>query len=264
MLKRLLKEADNVAKNVMDNHFGKIDSDKQFDTHDAAIIGLLEDMIGKTNSLIVLIENNSFNGTDALSRMILENYTFMKFILEKDTENRGESYYRSQKINDVKLFDSITQETLVGREVREFLGITKEKINNQFSDLTDEKYRNKLESQYLSVMNLKDKRSKWYNFNGKTNTFRDLCKYLKMEKDYVLFYQIFSNEVHGQQGNKFLKFEYDSVEIYRKSGELELHTKMVSSFIMEIVRLVYKYYNLNEDLKKFNTSIQINYAFMKL
>ncbi|MBU8773173.1 DUF5677 domain-containing protein [Cytobacillus oceanisediminis] len=260
MLKKSLNEADKLSEKVLKQYFELNRENTEFDTHDAAIIGLFEDMIGKVQSLIILIENNSHNGADAIARMIMENYTFIKFILEKDTKNRGESYYQSLKIHQLKLHDTLTQENVLGREVRGFLGKTLEDINSIDPKMSEKDYRNGLVQDYLTPLNLKDRKSKWYNFNGEINNFRELCKYLKMEKDYVLVYQILSQEVHSQQADKFFKFEKNLIRVNKKNDGSHLHIPLVNSYLIDVIRMIYTYYGLKSELKKFNTLMKINYT----
>jgi hypothetical protein len=77
------------------------------------VLGLLEDMVGKITSLITLIEARNNHVLDSITR-IFENYVYIKYILEKDSFERGKAYFYSQKLNEIKFFDQISDMSLAG------------------------------------------------------------------------------------------------------------------------------------------------------
>lgn len=263
LLKKLHDEAELVTQNVFSNYFDINQPEKQFDVHDAAIIGLLEDMIGKTNSLILLLEHESFNGADSLTRMMMENFIYLKFILQKDTVNRARSYYFSLKVRQVKFYKQMIEQSVLGSELRKYLNLSVDKINEKFPKLADESIVEVLEQNYLNSLNHKDQRQKWYSIKKEINSFRALCGYLGFEKEYVLLYQSFSGEVHALEAANYFEFEEDMVMVQRKEGEIATHVTIVSRFLLEVIKNVYSYYNLKDDLKKFNTSLKLNYKYLR-
>ncbi|MED3550128.1 DUF5677 domain-containing protein [Cytobacillus praedii] len=265
LLKKILKEADSLTGNVLNKHFQANFPNHEFDQHDAATLGLLEDMVGKTNSLIVLVESDNLNGTDALTRMIFENYVFIKFILEKDTKTRGESYVNSIRYNNMKLFDLYTSSKESGEKVRQFLSVEKEKFIQKFPDLSDQQYRQKLKDDFLRPLNLNsEKKLTWYNFNGKTNNFRKLCEHIGKEAEYLLLYKLYSSEVHATQALSYFKFKENYIEVFRKkSFDQKHHIDTVSNFLMDIIREIYGYYKLKSDLGRFNTNVYVNHKTVR-
>ncbi|PLR72267.1 DUF5677 domain-containing protein [Bacillus sp. UMB0728] len=263
LLKLLHAEAELVTQNVLQKHFDINKPEKQFDVHDAAIIGLFEDMIGKTNSLILLLDNKSFNGADSLTRMMMENFIYLKFILQKDTIGRGKSYFYSLKLRQVKFFNQMVEQSLMGGELRKYLNFTIDMLNTKFPKMADKDFTDELKQNYLNSLNHKDLKQKWYSISKEINNFRALCKYLKYEKEYILLYQSLSSEVHALEAANYFKFDENYVEVYRKEGEIETHVAVVSRFLNDIIKEVYSYYGLKEDLKNFNTRLTINYKFIR-
>ncbi|PAD67013.1 hypothetical protein CHH83_20820 [Bacillus sp. 7586-K] len=258
-LSKILIETDKVTKNVLKKCFEINYPEKEINIHDAMILGLLEDMIGKTKSLVTLIQNQDYNVLAAITRMIFESHIYLKFILDKETVNRASSYFFSMKIDEIKLFDSLIEQSLVGREIRKFLSIDRTKFLEQNSKHINEQYRRDVEHDYLKALNLKSKKDKWYNYNGKIRSFRDLCKHLNMEKEYVLLYKTFSKEIHSQEALKYFSFEKNMITVLEKQDNSELYTSSVSLFLIETVRAIYTYYDLYKDKREFNNILKLNY-----
>lgn len=263
LLKKIYSEADLVTQTILENHFNMENSERQFDVHDAAIVGLFEDMVGKTNSLLVLLNNQSFNGADSLTRMIMENFIFLKFILQKDSINRAKSYFYSLKLRQIKLFNTLIEQSLMGSELRKYLSLSIDNLYEKFPKFADNSYLEDIETDFLDSLNHKDKNQKWYNVTGKINNFRALCKYLEYEKEYILLYQTFSSEVHALEAINYFKFERGFVEVYRKGGEINTHVMVISNFLIEIIREMYTYYKLQNEVIKFNNKIAINYKLIR-
>lgn len=259
IIKRIVKESDKVTKNILDKCFTMYYPNKEIELHDAAILGLLEDMIGKTLSLITLVENKNYNTLDAIARMMFENFIYLKFMLEKDTSNRGAAYIYSLKRRELRIFDSIAEQTLVGSKVRSFLNIKRDKFITDFPKFSDLNYKEEIET--FNPYDKKVKTQKWYNFNGRINNLRKLSAYLDIEDQYILLYQIFSGEVHAQESLKYFHFEENYVTVLRKEVDSKTHISIASNFMIETIRSVYSYYGLKEEIKVFNNIIAANYRY---
>ncbi|MFE4428818.1 DUF5677 domain-containing protein [Peribacillus butanolivorans] len=260
-LKKLKQEADSVTERVLENNFAI--NEKQFDIPDVAIIGLFEDMTGKINSLITLLDQKSFNGVDSLTRMTFENFVFLKFILQKDTVKRGKSYFYSLKIRQMKFFNDMSEQSLKGSEIRKYLSLTVEDLNKQFPELTDRSKIDEVEENFINSLNHKNIKAKWYNHNGKIGNFEILCNHLDLQRDYFLLYRTFSSEVHALEAMKYFKLERGTLEVYKKKVDIETNVNIASNLLLEIIREVYSYYNLKGDLKRFNNLMAINMKYIK-
>ncbi|GAM13417.1 MULTISPECIES: DUF5677 domain-containing protein [Mesobacillus] len=263
LLKIIYSEADLVTQTILENHFDMNNSEREFDVHDAAIVGLFEDMVGKTNSLLVLLNNQSFNGADSLTRMIMENFIFLKLIFQRDSNNRARSYFYSLKLRQIKFFNTMIEQSLVGSEIRKYLSLSIDNLYKKFPKFADNAYLEDIETGFIDSLNHKDKNQKWYNVTGKINNFRALCKYLGYEKEYILLYQTFSSEVHALEATNYFKFDHGIVEVYRKGGEINTHVMVISNFLIEIIREMYSYYELKNEVSKFNNKIAINYKLIR-
>lgn len=122
---RVIIESEKVFEKVIDGYFKP--KGIKVDISDVVILGLLENLINHSKSMKILLENNHYASLDTILRVIFENFVFIKYILDKDTEYRSKSYFYSTKIKEIKLLNMITEDSLEGSEVRKFLELKKTK-----------------------------------------------------------------------------------------------------------------------------------------
>lgn len=257
MMKAIIRESDKISGSVIDN-FNKKNPPVEFDIPAAVIIGLLENIIAKSKSLRVLLEADNYDASDVITRSIFESHVYLKYILSADVEQRARLYAYSSQLSDFKLHDKITEETSVGSELRSFLGKTKQEILQETANMPIESEREKITNKYLSLLNTDKTRTAWYNFDGKTSTFETLCLKMDMRKEYEILYRIFSKDVHANRALSRIKAAEDVIQIGNFDIDPTLHISITSMFLMESSRSVLQYYNLNKELRAFNTMLAIN------
>lgn len=260
MLHVILREADKITDEVLKD-FENSSPIKEFDLHDGVIIGLLEDMVAKITSLKVLLDAQCYDSIDLITRSVFESHIYLKYILKQNQEKRAKAYAYSAKIDDLRLFDRITEETKVGRELRGYLGQSVDKIKEANRDALSFEYRERITSHYLNLLNTESDKTVWYNDDGKSRNIEQLCIKLNMRKEYELIYRIFSKDVHSNKALSRLKLSKNEVQVGNFDIDPTLHTGMSSLFLMESSREVLSYYKLKKQLTTFNTLIKINYQF---
>lgn len=259
LLKKLCNEADKVLENVFDNYFNL--AKREFSFPDAVILGLLENLNNHSKSLLILIDKKHYASLDTVLRTVFENYVYLLYLVEKNTLERSKSYAYSNKIKEIRLFEMLTEDSLYGNQLRKFVGITKEKITKKFSPYINEKYKKEITDFYVDELKMSRTEQKWYNYNGKINNFKKLCIEMKMLKQYDLIYSFLSTETHAKDAIKNFSFHEGFIGLLYKENENKLHIFLSELFLLEAIRLVYKYYGLNAELKNFNTLLKINYKY---
>ncbi|MDF2911214.1 MAG: hypothetical protein K0Q56_2095 [Sporolactobacillus laevolacticus] len=260
-LKKVFDLADETSATILKKVFDLENNkdNRELDLHDEAVLSLFEDMLGKVSSMIVLISSQKHNGLDSFTRMLFENYAYIKYILERNTEDRGKAYIYSQKLEDIKVFDILTGMTESGSAARQRIGISRDKILKDLPMLSDHDYRERVKNKYVNELRLGKTNRKWYDYNGKTGNFRKLCEHLNLLDYYVLIYKILSREVHAGEPTKYFKISREEVSVLRKQTNLLMHINVSSLFLIEIVRDIYKYYGLHDELRNFNAIVAINH-----
>lgn len=231
---------------------------KEFDLHDGVIIGLLEEIIGKIKSLEILVTKENFNAIDTIMRSTFEAYVYLMFILEKDTEKRAKAYAFKSKLDELKLFELYTGNDSEGKSIRRFLNIPQEEILRLNSRITPE-YINQYKEKYKNLYKPSEMKKKWYNFNGKTNNFEQLCKSIKKEEEYHLIYRFFSKDVHSSRALSRVRAKENEIQIGIFDANPSLHINLSTSFLLESGKAVLEYYNLKKALTLFKSNIRINY-----
>jgi hypothetical protein len=259
LLNKLCNEVDKVFENVITNHFQL--GSREFSFPDAVILGLLENLNNHSKTLLILLEKKHYASLDTVLRTIFENYVYLLYVLEKDTLERSKAYAYSNKIKEIHLFNMLTEDSLYGNQLRKFLGVTKENIENKFLPYLNEKYKKEITDVYIEELKMIRTEQKWYNFNGKTNNFKKLCREMNLSKQYDLIYSFLSTETHAKDAIKNFSFEEGFIGLLYKKNENKLHIFLSELFVLESIRLVYKYYGLKIELKNFNTLLKINYKY---
>ncbi|MGX6445786.1 DUF5677 domain-containing protein [Neobacillus sp. K501] len=259
-LKRVVTESQKVFKNVIDECFNQRGDRGEFDIPDAVILGLLENMINHSKSMLILLESKHHTAGDTILRTIFENYVYCKFILEKDTEIRAKSYTYSTKIKEIQLLNDLTEDSLDSYKLREFLQLKKGEIREKLAAKMDDNYQKSIIDGYLNDIGMKRIEQKWYNLDGDTNNFKKLCHKIGLFVEYNLLYSILSIETHGKDAIRNFYFEKNRINLINMKKSEELYLAMSVTCLMESVKLIYNYYGLKSLLKNFNTLVGINYS----
>lgn len=256
----MLRESDKISEKVI-NSFTPERANKEFDIQDGVILGLLENIIAKTKSLINLLDSQNYDVSDLIARAIFESHVYLKFILKENESQRARAYAYGSKISDYKLLDRILEESKVGKELRAFLGKTKEEIEQDYSIALDEQERDRVTNDYLSILNTNKTKTNWYDFDGKTTSFEILCGKMMMMKEYELLYRIFSKDVHSNRALARIQASENEIMIGNFDVDPKLHISLVSLFLRESSREVMAYYNLKKDLRSFDVMLQVNHKY---
>lgn len=258
MLNVILRESDKITEQILKSLENNADN-KQFEIYDAVILGLFEDLIAKVNSLKVLIDNNCYDSLDVISRSAFEAHVYLKYILSQDTQARSAAYAKSAKLSEFRLYDQLTEENKSGKELREYIGLTNEKIKATNLSPSDEDYRNKLTNDYLKLLNTASTKTVWFNSDGRTGNFEQLCNKQGLKNEYELVYRIYSRDVHSLKALSRLKLSDNEVQIGNFNVDPSLNTNMSALFLMGSSRSVMEYYGLKKTLNSFNTMLRINH-----
>ncbi|MEK4922412.1 DUF5677 domain-containing protein [Cytobacillus sp. FSL R5-0569] len=258
LLKKAHIESNLLSQVIFDEVFAP-EYNRQFDMHDMAIVGLFEDMHGKIGSLIRLIDVDDRYSLNAISRMVMENYVYLKYILEKETYQRGRAYLYSSHLKSIKIYQELIDDNLVASDVRSFLNTTKDEIKKDFKKSTSENFIGDVTEGYAKSLGLKsgESRKYWYNFNGKLKSFKALCKYLELEVEYMLYYQIYSGEVHGLDSYQLLKHENNMTHILKGKHDPLMNIGTCYNFLNETVELIYDYYGLKKKKKEYKNKLSL-------
>ncbi|WHY63247.1 DUF5677 domain-containing protein [Cytobacillus firmus] len=255
---RVIIESEKVFEKVIDGYFKP--KGIKVDISDVVILGLLENLINHSKSMKILLENNHYASLDTILRVIFENFVFIKYILDKDTEYRSKSYFYSTKIKEIKLLNMITEDSLEGSEVRKFLELKKDEVKEKLkAETMDENYKTNIYETYSRDFGMSHPNQKWYNLDGKTKSLKLLCEKLGLTIDFNLIYSILSIETHGKDAIRNFSIEEDRVDLINMVKNKELYLSMSAMYIMESVGLIYSHYDLKRLLKTFNTMVAINH-----
>jgi Family of unknown function (DUF5677) len=260
ILKKLIKEADKVYIRVISCHFQK-EEEKEFGITDAVVLGLLENLINHSKSIVILLENKHYSSLDTILRTVFENYVYLTFILKKDTDKRAKSYAYSTRLKEISLFNSLTEDSIEGNNMRKFISVSKNKLSSDLSDKMDQVYQNEIKNIYLNDIGMKRVEQKWYNLDNKTNNFKKLCSSLGLSEKYELIYSMLSSEIHAKDAIRNFLFEENKVGIVNKVKEFDLYSSLSGLYLLESVKLVYQYYGLKKELKNFNILVALNYRY---
>ncbi|WP_404335828.1 DUF5677 domain-containing protein [Planococcus rifietoensis] len=256
-LKAIIRESDKVSESVLEKF--PQNGEEAFDFHDAVIIGLFEDMIGKARAFNSLLEAKNGHALDVVMRSFLESYVYLSYILEEDTPKRGRAYGYGSKLNDIKILNRLNENSRIGRKLREFLDISKEQVEVDYSDALDQEYQKRIKDEYSLAIGSEETKRTWYNADGKTASFETLCNNLGMLSEYEFIYRIFSKEVHSTDALSRMKFEGKEVLIGVFQKDALLHSSMASLYLVEGGRKVLSFYNLKKELRQFNAMVKINH-----
>ena len=257
MLNLVLSESNKITDSIFDEFINNTDN-KEFEAYDAVIVGLLEDLIGKVMSLKTLLDANSYDSLDIIARTIFETHVYLNYILALNTKDRAMAYAKSAELSEFKLYDRVTEETKVGEELRGFIGKSITDIKAANLKASNESYRDKLTSDYLKLLNTKRVSTNWFNEDGKTGNFEQLCTKQGLRSEYELVYRMFSKDVHSNKALSRLRFSKNEVQVGNFNVIPSLHSGMSARFLVESSSAVLEYYNLKNTLKYFNPMFKVN------
>ncbi|WP_042142807.1 DUF5677 domain-containing protein [Paucisalibacillus sp. EB02] len=261
ILKKILKEAEGSLELVFDKAFSKIN--KELEIEDAVTLGFFEDMVRKIDSFTTLAEKEKSSSIDLITRSILESYVYLKLLFLRERRLYARSYMATQKLRELSMYNKITSDNKNGKKIRELLGKGIDDIKKATNfGATEEKLKD-LKEQFSDVFERRRENQKWYNLDGKTKNFEQLCIKLDMFAEYELAYRILSNEVHSMDIMKRWHFEKNQVFVLEGYKNNDMNVSIVSKLLLEALNELYNLYGLNKELIRFKTILAINYRLSK-
>ncbi|RKD75222.1 hypothetical protein ATL39_0920 [Sinobaca qinghaiensis] len=260
---KLIEEAEKALEKVFKEHFN--DKEIEFDTNDAATIGLYVDMIQKVKSFKILIEAEASAGTDAIARTIMENHVYLKLLLKNPEFNirYGKSFLVANRVKQLKMYEKFIEKSRSGEKIRNLLGMSREEFI-EGTGISDVKEKIEiLEQDYAEVFRYREHKDNWYNLDKRTKSFEQLCnrKDIDMDVDYEVIYRYFSSEIHATNaGERIYAKEKEELEIKILPENYELQKAIVRSYLYDTITKVYEYYELN-GLRQYQSNIAIHHKF---
>ncbi|WP_163581136.1 DUF5677 domain-containing protein [Gracilibacillus saliphilus] len=255
MLKKVLKEAHEAAPKVVEKAL-----QNRIDIPEAVTLAFFEDMLKKIESFVFLIENDQDTSIDIVTRSVFENYIYLRLLLSKDNKILSRSYMLRKKYKEIKLYENIISSNKTGRKIRAFLPkLDVEKMKQIAKYGTPEHEIEKLKKEFSDVLEKRQLKHNWYDIYGNTKNIEQLCFKLEMHAEYELIYTSLSKEVHSMDIMKRWRIEGQNAYLLNTTESDQFNSQVVSMFLLETIRNLYEFYNLRDDLKKFNTLIKINY-----
>ncbi|WP_375200787.1 DUF5677 domain-containing protein [Lysinibacillus sp. RS11] len=240
------------GEELLDKLLKRFNGEKYLDFEDEVIIGLFSSIVKKSKSLIVLANEGSLIGTEAVMRSIFEARIYLIFILQKHTRERTKAYSLSAKIQIYKQTE-LMQKKLTAEAMKQ-LGVTIEelerakptdydKIRNEYLELTKrfEKVRENKSKPGTFHEKTGDKTGeKWYKAGGDFNNFQDLCFELGYIAEYVIVFKTWSTEVHSRDAKRVFNFASQSDLDFSTEGIYS----WIISFVGEASLMIAKKYNV--------------------
>lgn len=272
-LKNFVYESKKLSDNIIENRKKR---GKKMELSDGAIIGLYEQIVQKSEDLYYLIENERFASGSIILRVIFEEYVYLRYILKKraHVNELAESYFRYTRLQEKEIYNAIIADNETGEKIRDTLEFNdihsaKSSLDSNFRNnnfRTFEDFYDNLSNKYKKIRpdivtrRGNNKERIWYNYNGKINNLRELCKELDIENLYVLVYKVFSANTHG---NRVI----ESIEIDGNSGYFKpikiTDDKMIASMISKILwdlnADIYNYYDMHTALKNYKGTVSFKY-----
>jgi len=261
-LTKSIKMADKALECIINKGLLQSPNYKQLTTKDVVIIAFFENMIGHAKSLKILLENNHHSSIDSIVRTFFENYVYLKFILEEDSQKRATAYLYSLKVEDHLLFDQITNGDEVGRSLRSYLGLTTEELKKDFLDTKKVFNLEEVEQMYLKELGMQRLNQKWYNLyteKQSLNNFSKLCEKLGLIIEYKLIYSILSLETHGKDAMQKLEIEPNFFSIKNPNSKNPvLCLNLTTSLLEKMTRELYITFEMKDHLKNHDLLLSLN------
>ncbi len=252
----IFNQANKVKTAVLKDHFEK--NKKESNMSDFAIYGLYIEMINKSESVLFLIKNNKTAGVSSLCRSVFEIHVYLKFILERDSKKRGESFLLRTKLDEVKMMKTIISDTKEGRETRELMEVSlEEATNNLKSKYTDEKI-NEWKIKYKNI-HKGGTPSKWYDFDRKTNSFYTLCKKTGNVGAYNTIFRLLSQDTHSVDVIDNFYLEENFVAVLDSKGDKEYLKILIEKFIFDSMLEVLDFYKMKDTKKMVMINLRLHY-----
>lgn len=251
-LSKMIKYAESSIDIIFDDTFTP---EKPLDRHDGAILGLYVDLINRAKTVNQLIEIQNYHTLDSISRVLFEGETYLRFILQKDTKKRGTAYAIKNNLDEYKLFSDLVSENVNARKIREYLKTDKETLLEKGKTIPED-YYSKLLTEFESFYPKGNKKRVWYNFDGNTTNFEQLCSKMNLKVEYETVYRILSKDVHSLRSYKNIKINNGIIFLDGKGNEYLLHLNIAKLCLQRSIISFLTYYNKKKDLEIFKINMR--------
>lgn len=258
ILNTTIKQSDKIAGRIL-NKFEE-DGQRVFDIKDAVIIGLLEEMIGKSKSIKVLLDNAQFDAIDSIARSILESYVYLKFILSGDTDRKAKAYFYSGKKSENTYYDQLISKDQKGKRIQKYLNLNKKEIIEKLEKDSYEDYKGRVQNRYIEAVGHENMKRKWFDLDGRTTSFEILCKNNGLEVEYEVIYRLLSKDVHSSRAYSRLKMEEGKVSVLFANADSTMNKSISISFLVDSVKMVLEHYNMKKDLAIFKANLGFTFT----
>lgn len=236
---------------------------KEFRILDVAIVSLLNVVVERTSSIILLIDNNRTESIETLTRTVMEAYVYLRYIIKDKNQSskRGEAFVYSTRLENFGLYDTILKHRSIINSLvnlNEYEDRIKKEVEN--NRILQTKYRECFP--YLKKGDEAPK--KWYaNRNPKIKNFKELCEYLGETFYYDFFYYILSKEVHLKDSTENLVVSDRLVQLKFPQKQSALVIALIRDMEMKLIGEVLCFYNKKEEAKKLMELIRLNLKMKK-
>lgn len=246
--KGLLKGVENAYQLIVEH---LVENEKTTIT-DTVLVMMTKNIIERVKTIQILSEMNREESITILTRAFLELQVSLIFILQKNTNERAQSYYYNNKIQTAKNLISMQKTnpkydlTLNKKEIEELKKDIPEANSIQdYIYLYEEKWY-KMFSPYKSKGKKRLYR-KWYALEWEHTSFKDMMRSIGVEEElYHFFYGITSIDSHGMGAVKNIKINQD---VYKITGALPSYLcyAVIESYLCNVIFELSDYYGLTEE-----------------
>jgi len=273
--KRLEIFADSLYKlaNVGTHIVNEILKNKTLENHDISIIMLLRNHIEIIDGIAELTKVSSINNVERLNRILFESFLYIKYILEKDTERRGKSYYYYYLLDVLKWLNRVKNNTteniylqgLIKQDVV-LSNYTLPSFKSIDSEITTAKVNidkpifSEVKTEYESQS--KKHRGQWYSLFGGPSNIKELAENLKMPALYEIIYRYGSKKMHSSDAVKDISYSDNGALIsqLRQPGGANTTTMYCFFYTISIYRQIVKCFSIEDKvIESYYSSIKKYY-----
>ncbi|WP_280771837.1 DUF5677 domain-containing protein [Salipaludibacillus daqingensis] len=255
-LEKCLKEGTLAYVNISEELI------KEFKEEKLVTLGLFNGLLEKSSTFFHLYNNNHLVSLDCITRPIIENYLYLKYILNRDSQEEknylaSRSYLFKSKMREIETHLSRIAKNNKGEKLRRlFSDITIEELEHNYSEEEALRDKEELRENFKDILSLRSEKDKWYDIDEQNKkSFEQLCFYMDFESEYEHFYRAFSKEIHSSDVIETFDFTEEEFNefFFIKSG---ISLNLISNFIMETVISYYRWNNLIYEADKFKEMMQ--------
>lgn len=258
--------------------FGLISAEENKKFSDTSILLLFRESLEILDGIKSLVKGSSFNVIEILLRNLFENMIYFDYIFKDDKliEKKALAYDIECIHKKIDLYKKLNKNSNSKDCYRVSIG--EDFVEDYDTSELDNKIKN-LESifskynEYKQVnLDRKNKKNKieksirkkskkdvninlkWYQVYGSSNNFRELCREVEMEKEYLIIYKGWSDKVHVGSASEGFYIEDSQAFIRNPKIPKDITTvpntiNFSLTFLVSIFKNIIDYFLQNEDKK---------------